>query len=410
MILDLINQILQTGKSSVHDRRKIREYILQNFNLTPHFLIETSDTLTICLETVPIAEIKLKKNSRNLIPLAPFKKIFFEDGFFKKFLDLVIAKYLESKKNNQGFVNSVLDSYVNNARQKGDSWEYALVSELIKLPNVNMSFEERFTSLKESFDSLNLLEKQAFTSSAKVAVIHLLEIEPNLKLDLNLEIQKDDAGVKGDVRDIVLSREGWSLGLSAKNNNEAVKHSRISQNYNFLKEWVDEDCSSEYFTNSGKVFDLLKENKGKKWDVVFSEKEKLQNIYRPILEAFIQEISRIGNNPKTCAKLLEYLVGRQAFYKIIKMDRSDSVVIEAFDFKNELNIPHTQALPTRVQNIRFKENSSSTIIVEFDHDWVISFRIHNASAKIEASLKFDIGFVNRPFIYRKEIKLGEIND
>ena len=43
-----------------------------------------------------------------------------------------------------------------------------------------------------------------------------------------------------------------------------------------------------------------------------------------------------------------------------------------------------------------KKGSKTTVIVVFDNDWALSFRIHNASSRIEPSLKFDINLIKSP--------------
>ncbi|MDO7253753.1 HaeIII family restriction endonuclease [Helicobacter cappadocius] len=53
-------------------------------------------------------------------------------------------------------------------------------------------------------------------------------------------------------------------------------------------------------------------------------------------------------------------------------------------------------LPTRIIEIAFKNNSKTTVILTMDNGWSISFRIHNASSKIEPSLKFDIQLQSKP--------------
>jgi len=44
--------------------------------------------------------------------------------------------------------------------------------------------------------------------------------------------------------------------------------------------------------------------------------------------------------------------------------------------------------PTKIINVE-REGNNKTIIT-FDKGWQISFRIHNASSKVEPSLKFDV--------------------
>jgi len=50
-----------------------------------------------------------------------------------------------------------------------------------------------------------------------------------------LEIVSDLQGQSGDVRDVLAIRslQKWEIGVSAKNNHRAVKHSRLSNDINF---------------------------------------------------------------------------------------------------------------------------------------------------------------------------------
>lgn len=52
---------------------------------------------------------------------------------------------------------------------------------------------------------------------------------------LELEILSDDKGKLGDVRDVLAIRllQKWEIGVSAKNNHKAVKHSRLSNTIDF---------------------------------------------------------------------------------------------------------------------------------------------------------------------------------
>ena len=50
-------------------------------------------------------------------------------------------------------------------------------------------------------------------------------------------------------------------------------------------------------------------------------------------------------------------------------------------------------LPSRLVAIELKPNSDNTVEMYLDNGWQLSFRIHNASSKVEPSLKFDIKFI-----------------
>ena len=65
-------------------------------------------------------------------------------------------------------------------------------------------------------------------------------------------------------------------------------------------------------------------------------------------------------------------------------------------------------LPSRLIEISFKPNSKTTLLAYFDEGWQISFRIHNASSKVESSLKFDINLVSSPHtLFTNHIITGE---
>lgn len=118
-----------------------------------------------------------------------------------------------------------------------------------------------------------VVRKELFEISANSAVDTILKLEPRMSEDdgdeLLLEFQKDGAGTRGDVRDIVIKRTNikWEVGLSIKHNHEAVKHSRLSHELDFGKEWFGIPCTAQYWTDVNPIFDRLKaeKNKEKKW-------------------------------------------------------------------------------------------------------------------------------------------------
>ena len=53
-------------------------------------------------------------------------------------------------------------------------------------------------------------------------------------------------------------------------------------------------------------------------------------------------------------------------------------------------------LPTKIVSFDFKTDSTTTVELYLDGGWQFSFRIHNASTKVETSLKFDIEIMKDP--------------
>ncbi len=127
----------------------------------------------------------------------------------------------------------------------GKSFEYSLLvqfeEKLKNQTNVQVIKNSSFQIAKECFESVSVLEQSEYSLSASFAVNFLMDIEPRLSNDigkddiLQLEILSDDKGKKGDVRDVLAIRllQKWEIGVSAKNNHHAVKHSRLSSSIDF---------------------------------------------------------------------------------------------------------------------------------------------------------------------------------
>jgi len=304
--------------------------------------------------------------------------------------------------------------------ESGKAFEYALLIEfkekLEKKTKVEVVDNSSLVIAKKCFDFFVVISQSQYILSASFAVNFLIDIEPRLSNSLSnndvlqLEILSDLRGKSGDVRDVLAIRlnQEWEIGISAKNNHNAVKHSRLSSNIDFGEKWVEENCSTEYFEEINPIFSKLNQikiesNSKAKWNDI-NEKDKV--IYKPLLEAFKRELLRLHstNQIKIANNLIKHLVGNQDFYKVIK--RKNHVDIIAYNLYGTLNLPFKKIeskyktpitkLPSEIIDVSFKKNSNTTIIVELNNEWKLSFRIHNASSKVEPSLKFDIKLLSSP--------------
>lgn len=302
----------------------------------------------------------------------------------------------------------------------GKSFEYALLvqfeEKLRDKTNLEVIKNSAFEIAKGCFDNISATERSEYLLSASFAVNFLMDIEPRLSNDigkediLQLEILSDHHGKSGDVRDVLSIRllQKWEIGVSAKNNHHAVKHSRLSSNIDFGEKWLGIKASKEYFDTVTPILNNLEKIRKesgakKKWSELG---DYHSTIYVPILKAFIKELKNLHkNNPtKTASNLVAYLVGNKDFYKVIK--GKNCVEIHAYNLNGTLNLPFKNILPkyktpkvplpTEIIDISFKEDSNTTAIVTMDNDWTLSFRIHNASSKVESSLKFDINLLKSP--------------
>lgn len=310
----------------------------------------------------------------------------------------------------------------NNSKQMttGKSFEYALLLQFEeKLKNKTSIEIIKNSSLeiaKACFDSVSETERSKYLLSASFAVNFLIDIEPRLSNDigkndiLQLEILSDDYGKSGDVRDVLAIRllQKWEIGVSAKNNHRAVKHSRLSANIDFGKNWLGVGVSKEYFDTIKPIFSNLEKIRNesgakKKWSELG---DYHSSVYVPVLKAFIKELKNLYKNDtnKIASNLVSSLVGNKDFYKVIK--RKNSVEIQAYNFNGTLNLAFKDIapkyktplvpLPTTIIDIDLKKESDTTAIVIMNNDWVLSFRIHNASSRVESSLKFDINLLKSP--------------
>jgi hypothetical protein len=302
----------------------------------------------------------------------------------------------------------------------GKSFEYALLiqfeEKLRDKTNLEVIKNSTFKIAKGCFKNVSEVEQGEYLISASFAVNLLIDIEPRLSNDigkddiLQLEILSDNYGKLGDVRDVLAIRllQKWEIGVSAKNNHKAVKHSRLSSNIDFGEKWLGIKASKEYFNTITPIFDKLekirKESNAKtKWSELGNYHS---TIYVPILKAFITELKKLykNNTINVASNLVTYLVGNKDFYKVIKS--KNSIEIQVYNLNGTLNLPFKDILPkyktpkvplpTKIVNIDFKVNSDTTAIVTMNNDWILSFRIHNASSRVESSLKFDINLLKSP--------------
>jgi hypothetical protein len=301
----------------------------------------------------------------------------------------------------------------------GKAFEYALLNEFLErlktITSVSVIESEPYKTALKCYLSFNEKDKSHYTLVASFAVNFLIDIEPRLSHGisdtdiLQLEILSDKEGQTGDVRDVLAIRslQQWEIGVSAKNNHRAVKHSRLSKDIDFGQKWLGIPNSETYFSEIMPIFNFLEEkrniDKNTKWSSISNKSDR---VYVPILNAFKKELEKLNNdNPEIVPeKLVKYLIGSNDFYKIIKGKKK--IEIHAFNLYGSLNQslgankPKGKVtkvkLPDRLIEIVFKKNSKTTLLITLNEGWQFSCRIHSAKSNIETSLKFDINLVSTP--------------
>ncbi|GAA8770508.1 hypothetical protein DUHN15_08270 [Helicobacter pylori] len=307
---------------------------------------------------------------------------------------------MSNKSNNQG-------------RAYEYAWCLALEQKLSVLKKVIVDKQNGFNAANRAYESLEKSLQERYLESAKQGVLLLLDCEPllseiigSLQNEITLSLQKDKLGEIGDIRDILIYFDRFCIGLSIKHNHEAIKHSRLSKDLDFGEKWLGVRVSQNYKDTIKPLFERL-ENAKKEGMLWRDFPNKEQEIYAPLLQAFKKEVLRIDENKKNKVpqKIVEYLLGKYDFYKAILLEREQKTKLEAYHFNNTLNrsvknkpkriIPLSK-LPTRMIYFDFKPKSFNTLELVLDEGWSFSLRIHNASSRVEPSLKFDIKLLSKP--------------
>ena len=306
----------------------------------------------------------------------------------------------------------------------GKAYEYACLVALKEhlssqtTGTISVTDSDAYRTAKNSFEKA---EKEGssnnLTRAANAAARVILRLEPQLQYgngDLTLAIQTDAQGIAGDVRDVVCIRgvNGWEIGISCKHNHHAVKHSRLSDTIDFGAEWLGIPCSKSYFDTVVPIFNELRDKRAEAirnntplplWNDI---PDKAERYYIPILNAFLTEVKKLADNNNVPSKLIEYMLGRYDFYKVITDDRKETTRVEAINIAGTLNKSangHRSIvdvaklkLPTRFYHMGMVPGSDNKVEIVCDEGWTLTMRIHNASSKIEPSLKFDVQLVSLP--------------
>lgn len=303
-----------------------------------------------------------------------------------------------------------------NSNDQGRAYEYAWITALFEtldpIRKTGIVCNSSYDANLRAWNAMSIDKQDLFMISANAAVDAVLELEPRMEEDngdlLLLEFQKDEAGETGDVRDVVIRRDdiNWEVGLSIKHNHSAVKHSRLSHVLDFGNEWYGIPCSKQYWTDIDPIFSMLnhEKNKGTNWSDL---NDKENDVYIPLLQAFLDEVNRAyKNDPDVAVRMFEYLVGIKDYHKIVSHDSKRVTLIHTFNLHGTLSkqsrvkvsafdVPIADT-PTEILAMRFKRGSKTTVEIYMDNGWAFSFRIHSASTRVQPSLKFDVQFISTP--------------
>lgn len=292
--------------------------------------------------------------------------------------------------------------------RNGKAFEYALAKAFERVTNALLLKNDAYIQAKSCYESQNVQRQSLLERAGNEMALFLQAHDLGISTSKHISLQGDIAGKAGDVRDIIISIQNGEIGISAKVNHAAVKHSRLSAKLDFGKRWTDYPCNKQYFDSIKPVFSFLTKLKseGKNFNQI---ERKDEIIYLPILTAFQDELDRLSKE-HGCVfveNLFKYLIGRHDFYKVELKIREKRVSVQCVNLYNTLGYGKKWKIPDRIENISRVSGSTNTLIVQFNDGWRISFRLHNAREKIESSIKFDINLIASPtYIEQHSIPLN----
>ena len=205
------------------------------------------------------------------------------------------------------------------SNNRGRAFEFIFINtlheEISKVRRAEIAPNSAYEAAARAWVAMPDAIKFLLREGSEAAVKTIFEMEPMMTDAagdvLELKMQADAEGKAGDARDIIVSRPGikWEIGFSAKHNNFAVKHSRLSGVLDFGEKWFGLPCSKEYWDAVRPVFEYLEEQKAanKSWKDIPS---KSDSVYVPVLNAFIGEVLRSYRlDSSVPSKMVEYLLG-----------------------------------------------------------------------------------------------------
>ena len=275
---------------------------------------------------------------------------------------------------------------------RGKAFEYALAQELARATRAPLIQDTNADTAQGFYQNYGV---DAMDNAATEAVLFLQAYDQRFDDAESVHVQPDRRGQVGDVRDVVVRFFGGEIGLSAKNNHQAVKHSRLSPTIDFGMRWGNHPVSQRYWDQVRPTFRRMAVMRDQ--GMRFSQlPDKETDLYLPILTAFEDELRRLcqAHGAHFIRPVFQYLVGQDDFYKVVR--QHDHVNIQSYNINGTLRWGRRWQIPEGIDQIQRRPGSRNTLIVSFAGGWQLSFRIHNAASRVEPSLKFDIQFIALP--------------
>lgn len=286
-----------------------------------------------------------------------------------------------------------------NHTARGRTWEYALAQELAAALSLDPGIQKRLQASDQhtAYQSLSADAQESLKEAAQAAVSFLLQNDPELAQTQQISFQSGPSRNAGDVRDILVQTSQGAIGLAAKRH-PALKHPRLSGKRDFGSKWYGVPWSQQYQDCVKDVFAELYRRRQEQWEPDDPFKHQASQV---VLEAFKEEIE----SQARAREMMRYLLGEHDFYRIVNY--KGNVTVESFNMNASLGWGKRLELPSRIIAVDVETAANATVTITLDKGWALSFRLHTALGKVEASLKFDVQLRGAPpSLSQHQIPLG----
>lgn len=276
--------------------------------------------------------------------------------------------------------------------QRGKAFEYAVAAALNRVIGAPLD-EEPALSAKAHYDVCD--QRDSMDRAAFKAAIFLRTFDQSLHDTLLIQLQPGTTGQQGGVRDVLMRLKNSDIGISAKSQSDEIRSPRLSDTIDFGLVWAGYPVSDEYWGAVNPIFDHLKELREQ--GALFKHvTNKSNTVYLPVLVAFEDEFKRLceANGSRFIERFFQYIIGTHDFYKVVR--RKGYVLVQSFKLRGTLGWGRRWTIPNRIELIQRRRGSTNTLLVRFEGGSQLSFRLHNATSRVQPSSKFSIKFVGLP--------------
>jgi hypothetical protein len=130
--------------------------------------------------------------------------------------------------------------------KNGKSFEYAIAKSFEEITGAVLIENEAYTRAKACFEAQTAKRQTLLERAGAEMSMFLQAHDSNTLTSAHISLQEDSIGISGDVRDVIISVQSGEIGISAKVNHAAVKHSRLSAKLDFGQKWTGCPCSKQW--------------------------------------------------------------------------------------------------------------------------------------------------------------------